>query len=102
MAISGLNLLNMQSAGASSGGISFAGQTQQAYRPVDNEDKNIFTSSSVEKINGRNMTGEPAAVSGVASQAGEGLVSRLDRMDARILKPQQQNEFRANRLDLYA
>ena len=102
MAIPGLNFLNMQAAGASSGGISFAGQNQQPFNPVESGEKNIFTSSSVGGINGANVSGEPTAVSGVASQSGEGLVGRLDRMDANILKPQHQDEYRANKLDLYA
>lgn len=102
--IGSLNFQQMQAAGASSGGVSF-GLGQQQYFP--SEEQSIFAvngeSSSVSGISGIEAGTAGGEIS-TAAKSGEdtGLVARLDRMDASTVKPQEQNEFRANRLDLYA
>lgn len=102
MAISNLNFLNMYAAGASSGNVSFgSGQQNQGFNPVENEEKNLFASSSVGGIKEGPSTSGTNPV-GAASQSSMGLVDRLDRLDAGTLKPEHQDEFRANKLDLYA
>ncbi len=102
MAISDLSFRNMYAAsGGASNNISFGGQSQQQYRPVSDENSNIFATASVNGINGSNASID--RVNGVSKTEGAtGLVDRLDRMDAGTLKPQAQDEYRANNLDLYA
>ena len=101
MAISNLSFQNMYAAsGGASNNINFGGQQQQ-YHPVSDENANIFASSSVGGVNSGNAGFN--RVNGVSKTEGAaGLVDRLDRMDSGILKPQAQDEYRANHLDLYA
>lgn len=98
----------MQAAGASSGGVAFGGGQEQ-FAPQGAEEKNIFaaegntSSSSVQGLS--SITG--GSHSGVNNirqyQGGDvGLVERLDRMDAAYQRPNHQDEYRANKLDLYA
>ena len=98
----------MQAAGASSGGVSFGGGQQQ-FTPQGAEEKNIFASdnnvstSSVNGLSGVNP-GNYHGVNNIRqNQGGDvGLVERLDRLDAAYQKPNQQDEYRANKLDFYA
>ncbi len=100
----GLNPLQfqqMQSGAASSGHIAFgAGNQQFSQNPA--VEKNPFETSSVNGI-----SGAAHGINGGVNPAAKpnenlGLVGRLDRMDSSIIKPQYQNEFMANKLDLYA
>lgn len=98
MQIPGLDLT-----GASYGSVPFGGLSRQSFNPEENEDKNIWASASVGSVNGAGtLSGGTTAVQGTDAQSGEGLVARLDRMDASLIKPQHQNEFQANKLDMYA
>ncbi len=98
----------MQAAGASNAGVSF-GAGQQQFEPQSTEEKNIFASennvstSSVQGLSGV-APGNYHGVNNIRqNQGGDvGLVERLDRLDAAYQKPNQQNEYRANKLDLYA
>ncbi len=98
----------MQAAGASSAGVSFGGGQQQ-FTPQGAEEKNIFASdnnvstSSVQGLSGLN-SGNWGGVNSIRqNQGGDvGLVERLDRLDAAYQKPNQRDEYRANKLDFYA
>ena len=68
--------------------------------------KTVFTPSKVINAQGAlvdyTYNGSDNKTFYVVKEGAEGLVGRLDRMDANILKPQHQDEYRANKLDLYA
>ena len=99
----------MQASQAGSFGISQGayGQQQQ-FTPKAAEDQDIFSAAG---INSRQGVSEISfgqnpfnvdSTKGSKAQEEGGLVSRLDAMDARFQKPQCQDEFRANKLDLFA
>ncbi len=86
---------NVFMTGAPSGRVSFMGNGGSDYMPQRN---NINPAS----VNGISQGPSSENVKGLKSQSNMGLVERLDRMDAGVLKPNHQDEFRANNLDLYA
>ncbi len=71
-----------------------------------NEDKNIFATNQI------GITEGSASVNGGINTArvealhrpveGSGLVSRLDKMDQSIIKPEHKDELHAQKLDLFA
>ncbi len=95
MAIGGLDFKNMFMPNASAKGLSFMGNGGSDLRPTNN---NINPAS----VNGLHQGPSSENVKGLKTQSNTGLVERLDRMDAGVLKPNHQDEFRANNLDLYA
>lgn len=102
------NYKQMEAASTSHVNAGFVGGQEQ-FTPQGAEEKNIFASE------GNTSTSSISGLSGITAGSNHGidhirqnlggdvgLVERLNRIDAAYQKPQQQDEYRANKLDFYA